>query len=101
MEQLQEFIDLVEQLPLGLHSDWEHTNHYELTCFVKGEYWWLTLSDLFRDDLDCKSEEGQRVGLLMDVAAKAREILPLLKTLRMPTEPAQAESKTESDSTPK
>ena len=61
---------LAAQLPPGLQSDWE-TNHYELKCSLK-DYWWLMVGDgittLGPDPTN--TLEGQRLGLLMDIAAE-------------------------------
>lgn len=73
-EQLQCILEalrpLAAQLPKGLRADWRNTNHFELAAPYKAEYWWLDLSE-YTDTLGhmpCDSEEGKRVGLLLDLA---------------------------------
>ena len=49
-ERFKKLAELASQLPKGLGSDWEDTNHFEMTC-DDAEYFWL-----------------DRIGLLMDIA---------------------------------
>lgn len=90
-DELQKLLDLLEQLPEGLQSDWQGTNHYELTQPGPGSYWWLELGDLnmpvelrntYAGKTFCELEVGKRVGLLLDIAAQARKVLPELKKLK-------------------
>ena len=68
--------ELASKLPKGLQSDWQGTNHYELTAPCgDNDYFWLTLRDdswyEFAPDSDpSESQDGKRVGLLMDIAAE-------------------------------
>lgn len=68
--------ELARRLPTGLESDWDGTNHYELTIRSGtdadgGEYWWLMVGDGVQGlDNPCESETGRRLGLLMDIAAE-------------------------------
>jgi hypothetical protein len=64
--------ELVAQLPKGLRSDWKNTNHFELTTEVPGDYWWLNLSNM--GELNCDTELGKCVGLLMDIAEELVKI---------------------------
>lgn len=73
--------ELGAQLPLGLHSDWDGTNHFELTTPGGDEYWWLMVGDGIEDvDNPCESQVGKRLGLLMDIAAEVSRLYGHLKT---------------------
>ena len=89
-EALKRLIELAEKLPKGLHSDWDGTNHYELTSWARenDEYWWLIMGQLFNsklgypeDLIPCDTEEGKRLGLIMDIAVALQEALPELKKM--------------------
>ena len=73
--------ELASMLPEGLQSDWRDTNHYELTDGVAAL--WLAVFDGARGlHNPCDTEEGQRLGLLMDIAAEVgrlRDETDLLK----------------------
>lgn len=71
-EKIAELLKLVEQLPKGLRSDWDCTNHYELTTSAEDgeEYFWLMCREF---DGDCNTEEGKRLGLLLDIAVTLKE----------------------------
>ena len=59
--------ELMEQLPCGLRADWRDTNHYELTTPVNEDgYWWLMANPACV--VRCDTEEGKRLGLLLDIA---------------------------------
>ena len=86
-DKMTALLDLAARLPPGLRSDWK-TNHFELTSAgEEEEYFWLCLRNLFPNGISarmpCDTEDGQRVGLLMDVAealkAAEPELLRLLK----------------------
>lgn len=57
--------ELAAQLPPKLGSDWDGTNHYELTCSGPEGYFWLMVRNF---DSDSDTEDGKRMGLLMDIA---------------------------------
>lgn len=83
-EELKRLIELGEKLPKHLRSDWDGTNHYELTSSAREDnYWWLIMGDLFRDlpkdVIPCDTEDGKRLGLIMDIAVALQESLPALK----------------------
>lgn len=66
---------LAESLPEDLASDWDGTNHYELSDTSPGEddgpYYWMILTPMVEEVEDpCNSVFGRRVGLLMDIAAE-------------------------------
>jgi hypothetical protein len=63
---LSKLKQLAKKLPKGLHSDWDGTNHYELTAQGK-EYFWLMVGDGLGDS-GCETVVGKRFGLLMDIA---------------------------------
>jgi len=83
VKNVEKLIELAEQLPDGLSSDWQDTNHYEL--HGGKDYWWLMLLGVFdgypKDASPCDTEEGKRLGLIMDIAARLRLALPELKRL--------------------
>lgn len=60
---------LAQKLPRGLGSDWDGTNHYELSCGEK-DYFWLMVGDgiEYMGDSPCDTEAGKRLGLIMDIA---------------------------------
>lgn len=63
---------LAKGLPKGLNSDWEHTNHFELTSSEK-EYWWLMVTQDGESAL-WDNEIGRRFGLLMDIAEEVARL---------------------------
>jgi hypothetical protein len=67
-DRLKKLAKLASQLPKGLCSDWEDTNHFEMTC-DDAKYFWLDLSDGL-PDVECPDESiiGSRIGLMMDIA---------------------------------
>jgi len=70
--EMQYLKELVAKLPPGLRSDWEGTNHYELTCSLPDEFWWLCLPTGSVGNVSA-TEEGKRLGLLMDIAVAAQQ----------------------------
>lgn len=60
---------LAKQLPKCLRSDWEGSNHYELTS-SGAEFWWLLLGDTSETfgSNPMETESGKRLGLIMDIA---------------------------------
>lgn len=80
-QQLVRLRELAAQLPTDLVSDWEDTNHFELTSRPavrdpNHEYWWLCLGDYFRGfpGLPCETTEGKRIGLMMDIVAEVARL---------------------------
>jgi hypothetical protein len=73
---LKEFKTLVDQLPQGLRADWKNTNHYEMVTVDEKEYWWLTIPDIFMNNQENwqDTEDGKRLGLVMDIVEKAKSI---------------------------
>ena len=79
---LDNLLRLVALLPVGLRADWDGSNHYELTTSDESyPWWWLNLSDYMLEDFDSATDEGRRVGLLLDLAAAAKAAEPVLLTL--------------------
>lgn len=75
---------MIGEIPEGIEADWDGTNHYEVTTPTKGQYWWLDLREALSDPKANISgtEEGRRLGQLLDLACASRNILPtLLKRL--------------------
>ena len=61
--------ELAKRLPNGLGSDWDGTNHYELTTPAGREYFWLMVGDGINGlENPCETEQGKRLGLIMDIA---------------------------------
>ena len=56
--------ELLEKLPPNLQADWDGTNHYELQDPYGKEFFWLQVEEAVGD---CTSEEGQRLGLVLDI----------------------------------
>lgn len=91
-DELTELLALVAQLPKGLRSDWDGTNHYEMTQSGNKEesYWWLDLSDYLNWDSITKvlgqdfsdTEDGKKIGLLMDIAVKVKAVEEILRAVK-------------------
>lgn len=70
---IRRLLDLIAKLPPDLRADWDGSNHYELTTPDESfSWWWLSLNDYMVEDFDSQDEIGQRVGLLLDLAAAAK-----------------------------
>ena len=68
MSNLKGLAVLASQLPNGLCSDWENSNHFEMTC-DDADHFWLFVSDgLDGIKNPMETEVGKRFGLLMDIA---------------------------------
>lgn len=81
MEHIAKLLELSKKLPEDLTSDWEGTNHFELTApKEKNYYWWLVMSEVGPEP-DSQSTEGQRLGLIMDIAEVLKKAEPELKKL--------------------
>ena len=83
-EKLKRLLDLASRLPDGLRADWDGTNHYEMTAPTDdGGYFWLTLDNmtyLTSYDGDASgTDDGERLGLLMDIAEALKEVEPELR----------------------
>lgn len=66
---------LAAQLPTCLRSDWDHTNHYELTSTAPNDYFWLDVADVdFRHGSPCETEPGKKLGLIMDIAEEVSRL---------------------------
>jgi len=76
-EVIQKLKELSEKIPPDLVWDWEGTNHYELTQ-PSGDYWWLMPLDVGgnHDTFLPDTEEGQRLGQIIEYAVLARKVLP-------------------------
>lgn len=83
-KEIEKFLELARKLPDGLRSDWDDTNHYELTTNSE-DYWWLILYDCARHPTQedpqnpCETERGKKLGLIMDIAEQAKKIEPILE----------------------
>jgi len=64
----KEWLDLVRTLPPGLRSDWDGTNHYELQ--TAEEPFWLDVAEGVGHS---QTEQGQRLGLVLDIVAETKE----------------------------
>lgn len=65
--------ELASKLPKGLRSDWDGTNHFELTSSDSDDYFWLMVGDGLCG-CTCEDEFGKRFGLIMDVAAEVARL---------------------------
>lgn len=70
MSDLTRLRELASQLPKGLRSDWDCTNHFELQTPGR-DFWWLVFSDM---ECDCDTVEGKRLGLVMDIAEEVSRL---------------------------
>ena len=92
-------IELADQLPQYLRSDWQDTNHFELTdgSVDAKDYFWIDFSDMFlpsdNDGMWCDGETGKRVGLVMDCVASLSANVGKLKALVAENESLEAEVK--------
>ena len=81
---IAKLLALAEQLPNGLMSDWQDTNHFELTS--DGDPW-IDLSEFFWDSgfgeyvpkNPCTSVDGKNIGLLLDIAEALKAAEPELR----------------------
>ena len=83
-ETLKRLAELAAKLPDELRADWDGTNHYELTTGTGDDYWWLDVADAIGIDsgVDVSAtEEGKRLGLLLDLAEAVSAAKAELKTL--------------------
>ncbi len=74
----------IGEIPEGVKADWDGTNHYEVTTPAGEQYWWLQVREALADPkVDTSAtEDGQRLGHLLDLACASRNVLPtLLKRL--------------------
>ncbi len=65
-------------------ADWENTNHYELSNFSSGtgEFTWLDIPSIFMEiNTWDDTEQGKRLGFLLDLAEKLPEILTYISEL--------------------
>jgi hypothetical protein len=83
-EWIQKIQVFCEKFPKTPRSDWENTNHYEITDPDGDAYFWLTLPDVFTNPgiYYPDTEEGKRVGLLMDLACQVPALLEHCLKLR-------------------
>ncbi len=72
-KELNELLRLLRQLPDGLRSDWDGTNHYELTSYSTDEHFWLMVGEGLPDGNSCETETGKRFGLIMDIAVAVKD----------------------------
>jgi len=61
-------------IPEDISSDWQYSNHFELRS-PSTEYFWYVFPDVDTHHLNCESEEGKRLGLIMDFVCFARREL--------------------------
>ena len=76
----------LKDIPAGMRSDWEYTNHYELTDPHGEEFWWLMMDDIApnfnRDVYHPDTECGKRLGLMFDATAAVPALLQMIETQR-------------------
>lgn len=74
-KKFQKLSELAGKLPQSLKSDWDGTNHFELTAPYESEdYFWLMVGDGLGSGDDCHTVCGQRLGLIMDIAAEVARL---------------------------
>lgn len=84
VDELKELCELAEKLPDKLLADWRNTNHYELTSDEVDGYWWLVVRGALprvEGKMPCETEEGKRLGLLLDIAEKLKKAEPILRQI--------------------
>lgn len=69
--------------PENPRADWTHTTHYEIVGVAndQDEYTWIT-GDVFDERFSFKTTEGQRVGLVFDMACAFPALLAEVERLR-------------------
>ena len=80
MIDLKKLKELVATLPAGLRADWDGTNHYELQTPGGDDFYWLVIPDVFSPRIGdwSTTEEGKRLGAVLDFACAMRAALPEL-----------------------
>ena len=67
-------------IPEDAQADWQYTNHYEIQA--PGEYGWWWLDGLTPLGIVSASEEGKRLGAVLDYATHyKRDVAELLKEI--------------------
>ena len=67
-------------IPENAEADYAGTNHYEIQAPSADGFWWLEVYDL--DEVDSSTEQGKRVGAVLDYAcAYRRDVGALLAAL--------------------
>lgn len=66
---LAKLAELARGLPKGLSADWNGSNHYEMHQNGR-DYFWLMVEGEF----NCDTEDGKRMGLMMDIAAEVARL---------------------------
>ena len=69
---VQPLLELAKGLPKDLRVDWRGRNCYKLTDpLAETGYWWL---DLFSSCLNFDTEDGKRLGLVLNIAAAVAKL---------------------------
>jgi hypothetical protein len=76
-EEIKRLRELCEAIPDCISAD---TNHYEIHSMLPREHFWLDLPSVFSDpDRNiCASEDGKRLGAVLDFVCGVRPSLPAL-----------------------
>ena len=84
-EWLEAIKQRLKDIPHGLRSDWEHTNHYELTK-PDGDWLWFAMDDIApnfnHSTYHPDTEGGKRLGYMFDAAAAVPALLQLVEKQR-------------------
>ena len=67
------------EIPADARADWDGTNHWEIQSATHTDgFWWLILWDVFdgKDTDPSGTENGKRLGMMLDLACAARRDLP-------------------------
>lgn len=72
----------ISKIPVGARADWDGTNHYEITSYQddNADPFWLTVP--WMGEFDSETEDGKRLGAVLDAACWARELLDEVDALR-------------------
>lgn len=74
---IDKLAELVAKLPEELRSDWDGTNHYEMSGNKTRYNWWLDVAEVFQDEEEPSTTVvGKRLGLIMDIAVAAQKAMP-------------------------
>ena len=66
-------------IPENAQADWQGSNHYEIHAVSDDGFWWL---DYLEGCMDSRTDEGKRLGAVLDYAcAYRRDVGALLKRI--------------------
>ena len=71
-------------IPETARSDWKGTDHYEVQDpYCETDYWWCIARDYFETIADSTTEDGKRLGAILDYSVAYKpDVGYLIKQLR-------------------